>query len=755
MNTANKATRVTLLLANVCCRILFFYFFWLASVDGDKSLQNRQYAFINEMWAWEQYPFSSIQAYSSSECPEDWVLLTSFDWPGTKEHYNSKGEFIPKQSSETFHYWSTTEYQTAFILCGQQIKQNVIETVNSTETCEDRNMKDCGIDQMYFCIDSDLTCPINSISLEMNDGKIQVITTNKETNNQNMPISLIRIDSYIPCATKNETNAQPEVEYDENLDKQPQSCLELDKEYVEANSITDQLYFQINNAGDIFIDSDGTKTLFYKPYPFWNQNCNGEMFLIAQKQQDTLLSYRQTEYANFVLVIAYLLICNYGIPMIPYIFRCVGPLSFKTLTYLDYLLRLALSCTMTYLSFVNLDYGKQLLDSLDQLWGMQCIKDEEVVIQDQYRLFMVDLQIKLKVKELWILQLQHFHSCYGRSKDHCCGCWVVKKPSSNASVGIEDQRLRRMPKMLLIHQIKVNRYDEHLFIQFYYQMFKFGQEKFTKKSLPKNFADQILNLEMEIELNDQVQIELIQDLISLYMEGVEYYESIKDRRHLYFQRKLNALMLKPTFINATNKYEESQKPKDDNQIKRAKFQEQTKRIELDLIYSQTESKEAQVKGIVDSHTNQVMKIESLIKNEIAHQSDAFQMRLERRRKSKLTHSLSQPEIDLQSQKSGNSNKKKQIELHEQVVQIKQIIHEEDETAATRKDSTLQKNQEKKWEIIHSASIMQENKKRTNSLIQRRRSVFLTTKQMTSIKRSWSCGATKPLEEEPPKKDKKE
>ncbi|CAK59229.1 unnamed protein product (macronuclear) [Paramecium tetraurelia] len=285
-------------------------------------------------------------------------------------------------------------------------------------------------------------------------------------------------------------------------------------------------------------------------------------------------------------------------------------------------------------------------------------------------------------------------------------------------------------------------------------MFKFGQEKFTKKTLPKNFADQILNLEMEIELNEQVQIELIQDLISLYMEGVEYYESIKDRRHLYFQRKLNALMLKPTFINATQKFEESHKPQDDNQVKRAKFQEQTRRIELDLIYSQTESKEAQVKGIVDNHTNQVMKIESLIKNEIANQSDVLQMRLERRRRSKLTHSLSQPEIDLQSQKSGNSNKKKQIELHEQIgirnsisfqVQIKQIIHEEDETAANKKDSTLQQTKEKKWEIIHQASLNQENKKRTNSLIQRRRSLFLTTKQMIQIKRSLSCGAQEPVE----------
>ena len=39
------------------------------------------------------------------------------------------------------------------------------------------------------------------------DGKIEVVTTNIETNKENMPISIIRIDSYIPCATNNDTNA--------------------------------------------------------------------------------------------------------------------------------------------------------------------------------------------------------------------------------------------------------------------------------------------------------------------------------------------------------------------------------------------------------------------------------------------------------------------------------------------------------------------------------------------------------------------
>lgn len=34
---------------------------------------------------------------------------------------------------------------------------------------------------------------------------------------------------------------------------------------------------------------------------------------------------------------------------------------------------------MTYLSFVSLNYANALLDSLDELWGYNCIKDEEVV----------------------------------------------------------------------------------------------------------------------------------------------------------------------------------------------------------------------------------------------------------------------------------------------------------------------------------------------------------------------------------------
>jgi hypothetical protein len=52
----------------------------------------------------------------------------------------------------------------------------------------------------------------------------------------------------------------------------------------------------------------------------------------------------------------------------------------------------------------------------------------------------------------------------------------------------------------------------------------------------------------------------------IFQVGVEYYESIKDRKHIYFQRRLNNLMTKPAFLmsstKAFEKMEEKVNPKD-------------------------------------------------------------------------------------------------------------------------------------------------------------------------------------------------
>ncbi|KAM3146852.1 hypothetical protein pb186bvf_001006 [Paramecium bursaria] len=201
--------------------------------------------------------------------------------------------------------------------------------------------------------------------------------------------------------------------------------------------------------------------------------------------------------------------------------------------------------------------------------------------------------------------------------------------------------------------------------------------RFTKKSLPKNFAESVMNLEIEVELNEVVQIDIFQELIQLYMIGVEYYESIKDRKHIYFQRKLNTLMTKPQFMMAT------QNP----QNKKEKFETT---VETTVEASQT--KQITVKGMVENLTQSVQKIEGMIKQEMATQDDKFNKRLESRRRSRLTHSQSQPSMNL-----------------EQMIQQKpeqQVIIEED-------DQIKISEQDQKWKQIKLG--LHKNKQRTNSI----------------------------------------
>jgi len=40
--------------------------------------------------------------------------------------------------------------------------------------------------------------------------------------------------------------------------------------------------------------------------------------------------------------------------------------------------------------------------------------------------------------------------------------------------------------------------------------------RFRKKRLPKDFADQILNLEMELEYTDNVDVNILNKLVELY-----------------------------------------------------------------------------------------------------------------------------------------------------------------------------------------------------------------------------------------------
>jgi hypothetical protein len=61
---------------------------------------------------------------------------------------------------------------------------------------------------------------------------------------------------------------------------------------------------------------------------------------------------------------------------------------------------------------------------------------------------------------------------------------------------------------------------------------------FQKLTLPQHFAQSILDNEIEFKLAEKPPAEVICNLIELYSTGVEYYESIKSYKYLYFKKKM-------------------------------------------------------------------------------------------------------------------------------------------------------------------------------------------------------------------------
>ena len=59
-------------------------------------------------------------------------------------------------------------------------------------------------------------------------------------------------------------------------------------------------------------------------------------------------------------------------------------------------------------------------------------------------------------------------------------------------------------------------------------------------SLPKNFAQQVLDLEGEIDFN--CELSTVKRLIELYTAAIEFYEAVQNNKYLHYQRRLQQLL---------------------------------------------------------------------------------------------------------------------------------------------------------------------------------------------------------------------
>ena len=58
-------------------------------------------------------------------------------------------------------------------------------------------------------------------------------------------------------------------------------------------------------------------------------------------------------------------------------------------------------------------------------------------------------------------------------------------------------------------------------------------------SLPKNFAQQVLDLEGEIDFN--CELSTVKRLIELYTAAIEFYEAVQNNKYLHYKDRLQAL----------------------------------------------------------------------------------------------------------------------------------------------------------------------------------------------------------------------
>jgi hypothetical protein len=66
------------------------------------------------------------------------------------------------------------------------------------------------------------------------------------------------------------------------------------------------------------------------------------------------------------------------------------------------------------------------------------------------------------------------------------------------------------------------------------------------KSLPENFFEKVLDLELRIKR--EFNMNLLQELINYYSTAIEYYESKEDPKFKDYQNRLNSLLAQPDIL---------------------------------------------------------------------------------------------------------------------------------------------------------------------------------------------------------------
>ncbi|CAD8099633.1 unnamed protein product [Paramecium sonneborni] len=151
-------------------------------------------------------------------------------------------------------------------------------------------------------------------------------------------------------------------------------------------------------------------------------------------------------------------------------------------------------------------------------------------------------------------------------------------------------------------------------------LFNKAQQPAQQLKLPAQFAEKVLNLELDVDSNAATKDE-IQELLQLYSQAIEYYSSMKSERYTVFTNKIQTLLMKP-YVNKILGQEVKQEQK---QVQQQNTQKEQIKNNIQIIQQMDSNKHVQ--QMITAAIDEKIKIENMIADDFKLQDHRVQQRM--------------------------------------------------------------------------------------------------------------------------------
>lgn len=261
--------------------------------------------------------------------------------------------------------------------------------------------------------------------------------------------------------------------------------------------------------------------------------------------------------------------------------------------------------------------------------------------------------------------------------------------------------------------------------------------------LSSNFAQEVLDLEGELDFSCNMII--VQRLMHLYSQAVEYFESIKDPKYLHYQERMQNLLTRKDVLLAIKNPEPvnrtSMTPTPESFKRKVEHRQKIRAKQADVHLNRNIKTERNAEQTIITHSTSNSQISNKLKENLKLQSEALNQRLLDRIKSKSpsptkmfkksstfinqipNYDDSSP-VNKESDKSGGFSKKTPLELFEEEVEIIMENFVEERVAVKTRIMESYSEQLKEIEKMGDSPIINEVKTRMKKVMEEETAVAI-------------------------------